>query len=656
MCGIAGIVSAREGAASPERLVRMRDAMAHRGPDGAGLWHDRSRRVGLAHRRLAIVDLSPAGAQPMASDDGSIQVVYNGEIYNHRTLRVELEALGARFRSRSDTEVIVHGWRIWGDRLCDRLVGMFVFAVWDETARELVVVRDRIGVKPLYFREAGGEFLFASEVKGLLVDPSVPREIDPIAARQYLTFAVPPAPLTMFRGIYKLPAGDLLRVRPGEAVRMSRWWDPTAMPPADVDPRALLDDDACADEWMRRLDRAIERRMMSDVPFGVFLSGGLDSSVNVALMARRMDRPVATFSVGFKDHPGYNELDFARLVARHFGTDHREILIDERDAAEYLPQLVLEQDEPIADWVCVPLRFVAKLARDSGVPVVQLGEGADELLCGYEHFRPPIEAWRRYIRGLGGLPGSLHRAAVQLARGAGAFSPAWARRARLAASFAAGREPFLGGAICFEAGERDAIWAGDEAGRPADPAFVDPGLLASDPDAVVKAILAPFRLANTPADVYPEMLYLELRHRLPELLLMRVDKILMAASVEGREPYLDHELVAFAMALPLRMRLRDGVGKWIHRRAARGLVPDIVIDRPKVGFAAPVREWLRGPFGRWARARVDEASAGSAGLFRPSAVAGLFEEHLSRRADRSFHIWTLLNLALWHERWIAVRA
>jgi asparagine synthase (glutamine-hydrolysing) len=650
VCGIAGIVSARDGGVSAERLVRMRDAMAHRGPDGVGVWHDPARRVGLAHRRLAIVDLSPAGAQPMATDDGSVQVVCNGEIYNHLGLRQELISLGARFRSRSDTEVLVHGWRAWGDRLLDRLVGMFAFAIWDEVAGELIVVRDRIGVKPVYFRESGGELLFASEIKGLLADPAVPRELDPIAARQYLTFVVPPAPLTMFRGIFKLPAGHLLRVRPGAPARLTRWWDPVSAPPADVDPKALRDDDACAAEWMRRLDRSIERRMMSDVPFGVFLSGGLDSSVNVALMARHMDRPVATFSVGFKDHPGYNELDYARLIAKEFGTEHREVEIDAQDAIDYLPQLVVEQDEPIADWVCVPLHFVAKLARESGVPVVQLGEGADELLCGYDHFRPPIDAWRRYVRGVPGLPEPLRRAAVGLATYAGTFSPAWARRARLAESFSAGREPFLGGAICFDEDERAALLACDAAPRTDDPAFLDRGLLAADPDAVVKTILAPFRAANAPADVYPEMLYLELRHRLPELLLMRLDKILMAVSVEGRDPYLDHELVAFAMALPLRMRLRDGVGKWIHKRAARGLVPDAVIDRPKVGFAAPVREWLRGPFGRWARARLDAAPDG---LFRPAAVSNLFDLHLSGRADRSFHIWTALNLALWHERWIA---
>lgn len=650
MCGIAGIVSSREGAASPERLVRMRDAMAHRGPDGEGLWHDPDRRVGLAHRRLAIVDLSPAGAQPMATEDGALRIVYNGEIYNHLELRAELEKAGAHFRGRSDTEVILHGWRAWGERLCDRLVGMFAFAVWDRAAGELVLVRDRIGVKPVYFREAAGELLFASEIKGLLADPAVPREMDEIAAHQYLTFVVPPAPLTMFRGIFKLPAGHLMRVRPGASARVSRWWDPTSSAPGGLDPAALRDDDACGAELMRRLDRAIERRMMSDVPFGVFLSGGLDSSLNVALMARHMDRPVATFSVGFRDHPEYNELDYARLVARTFSTDHHEVLLDARDAADYLPTLVEEQDEPIADWVCVPLRFVAKLARESGVPVVQLGEGSDEILCGYDHFRPPIDAWRRYVRTLGGLPVPLRRAAVALARGAGTLSPAWARRARLAASFAAGREPFLGGAICFDARERAAVWAGREAANAEYPAFVDRGLLADDPEAVVKTILAPFRAANAPEDVYPEMLYLELRHRLPELLLMRVDKILMAVSVEGRDPYLDHELVEFAMALPLRMRVRGGVGKWILKRAARGIVPDAVIDRPKVGFAAPVREWLKGPFGAWARARLDAAPDG---LFHPEAVAALFDEHLSGRADRSFHVWTLLNLALWHERWIA---
>jgi len=650
MCGIAGIVGVREGSADPDRLLAMRDAMTHRGPDGEGLWHDRSGRVGLAHRRLAIIDLTPAGAQPMGSDDGRVQLVFNGEIYNHLALRAELEGAGHRFTSRADTEVLLHGYRQWGGpALLDRLVGMFAFAIWDDERQTLFLARDRVGIKPVYFWQGGGEFLFASEIKALLADPAVPREACPVAAWHYLSFLVPPAPLTTFRDIYKLPAGHFMQLRPGETPTLKRWWDPADHPPADLDPAIYQDDDACARELLSRLDRSIERRMMSDVPFGVFLSGGVDSSANVALMAAHMDRPVETFSVGFKDHEAYNELEYARLVADRFGTRHHEVIIDEKDLQAYLPDLVHQQDEPIADWVCVPLYFVSDLARKSGVTVVQVGEGSDELFCGYEEFRIPLDRHRRYQRPLGLLPAPLRRGVVGAAKLAGRVHAPWARRAEIAESVAAGEELFWGGAICFRGEIKDEVWNGRARQRQAVPGFVPASCREYDSHAVVQELMARFRSENPRADTYQGMLFLELRQRLPELLLMRVDKITMSTSVEARVPFLDQDLVDFGMKLPMRMRLRNGVGKYLLKQALRGLLPDEIIDRRKMGFGAPVNEWLTGSFGDYAR---DRLLGSRTGLFDLTVVARMLDEHAERKANWSFHIWVLLNYVMWHDHWI----
>ncbi|MEK9724575.1 MAG: asparagine synthase (glutamine-hydrolyzing), partial [Rhodospirillaceae bacterium] len=393
MCGIAGLlypspVNAPDRGAMVARLDAMASAIAHRGPDGDGFWQSDDARVGLAHRRLAIIDLSPEAAQPMRSAEGDLWITYNGEIYNHAQLRQDLEAAGHRFRTdHSDTEVLIYGYREWGlEGLVGRLEGMFAFAIWDAGRRVLSLARDRIGIKPIYFTRAGGIFRFASEIKALFADPSVPRAMASGALGHYLTYMVTPAPLTLFKGVYKIPAGHLMEVSAEGKVRAWRYWD--ALPgrgPAPNTPAADL-----AAGVLDRLEAAISKRMMSDVPFGVFLSGGIDSSANVALMDRVSTQPVKTFTVGFKDHTQLNELDYARAVAERFNTDHHEVLVDSRDMQGYLTDLIHHQDEPIADWVCVPLYFVSKLARESGVTVVQVGEGSDEQFCGYD-------SWMRYL-------------------------------------------------------------------------------------------------------------------------------------------------------------------------------------------------------------------------------------------------------------------
>ena len=365
MCGIAGIFGLDGTRSVDEGVLRaMGDSMAHRGPDGNGQWVSPDRRIGLAHRRLAIVDLSDSAAQPMSDMNESVWVTFNGEIYNHLGLRRELQKSGHRFRTdHSDTEVLIHGFKEWGiDGLVERLDGMFAFAIWDDANKRLFLVRDRIGIKPVYFTRAGGYFRFASEIKAILTDAEVPRAVEPSALNHYLSFMVAPAPLTMFKDIFKLPAGHLMEIDPSGGLSARRFWD--AVPGKGIDSADIkgLSGAALEDFYTtgirERLEAGIEKRMMSDVSFGVFLSGGIDSSANVALMSRMMDRPVDTFTVGFKDYTHLNELDYASRVAKEFKTNHHEVLIDEGDMLGYLDDLVHHQDEPLADWVCVRLYFV----------------------------------------------------------------------------------------------------------------------------------------------------------------------------------------------------------------------------------------------------------------------------------------------------------
>ena len=393
MCGIAGIFAFSSSAhVSEEELVCLNDAMEHRGPDGVGTWLSKDKRVGLSHRRLAIVDLTDDAKQPMTDADESIQLTYNGEIYNHLELRKELEAKGHKFRTdHSDTEVLVHGYKEWGvDGLVERLIGMFAFAIWDLRAERLTIVRDRVGIKPVYFTRAGGRFIFGSEIKAILTDKAVPRAVNGTAIAHYLSFMVSPAPLTMFRGVFKLPAGHIMEIEANGHARARRYWDALPGKSGVSEEIAGLSEPAKRDffskEILRRLEVAIDRRMMSDVPFGVFLSGGIDSSANVALMSKISSQPVKTFTIGFSDHTHLNELDYADKVAKHFNTDHHEIRVNGADMRGYLDDLIVSQDEPISDWVCVPLYFVSKLAKDSGVTVVQVGEGSDEQFAGYDSY------------------------------------------------------------------------------------------------------------------------------------------------------------------------------------------------------------------------------------------------------------------------------
>jgi asparagine synthase (glutamine-hydrolysing) len=640
MCGICGLLAIADGfPATPELASSMRDSMVHRGPDDGGVWCSSDRRVALGHRRLAIVDLSSAGRQPMCNEDGTVWITYNGEVYNHAALRAELESKGHSYRSNTDTETIVHLYEEEGPNCVERLQGMFAFGIWDSRRRELFLARDRLGIKPLYYASPPGGFLFGSEIKALLRHPAISPDVDIEAFTHYLTFLSTPAPMTMFKGINKLAPAERMTVSETGEVRREIYWSPFSK---DLAAEATtMTEFEILERMMELLRASIAKRMMSDVPFGVFLSGGVDSSTNVALMSELMNEPVRTFSVAFKDHVMYNELDYARVVARTFATDHHEVLIDVQDLCDFIPGLVHHQDEPLADWVCVPLYFVSKLARESGTIVVQVGEGSDELFHGYHHYirnaRLRRQLWEPLVR----MPRPLRRAAAGCAEAASSRMARGGQYADVIVAAADRQLPFWGGAICYRGSIKDRVLANGYSKR-------------FDSYEIVRRTWEEAERALDHTDLLQKMTYLELKLRLAELLLMRVDKMTMATSVESRVPFLDQDLVQFATALPPEMKVRDGVGKYALKKAVDGLLPAEIVHRPKQGFGAPMSEWFRGEFGDRAQLEIKQSSLAERGLLDYTYLDELWRRH---RAGMNWgqHLWTIYNVSVWHDYWVAGR-
>ncbi|HEV8601970.1 MAG TPA: asparagine synthase (glutamine-hydrolyzing) [Gaiellaceae bacterium] len=640
MCGICGILGTREGFAVDEELVTgMRERIYHRGPDDGGSWHSAEQRVALGHRRLSIIDLSAAGHQPMSNEDGTVWVTFGGEIYNHAELRPELEAEGHVYRSQTDTETILHLYEEEGPRCVERLHGMFHYAIWDSRTRELHLARDRLGKKPLYYAEPYGGFLFASEIKALLAHPSLTAELDENAFFHYLTFVCAPAPMTMFKGIRKLAPAERMTVRADGSTTFDTYWSPLSE--EDAREVASQSEDELADRLLALLRESIRRRMMSDVPFGVFLSGGIDSSTNVALMSELMDEPVRTFSVGFPDYPRHDELSHARAVARHFHTDHHEIVIDSGDLEAFIPELVYHQDEPLADWVAVPLHYLANLARESGTIVVQIGEGSDELFHGYPSYWSHARFRSRYWPPFQRVPRPLRRALGRAATGVAFRLGRGVAHAQAIEDAAEGRLPFWGGAIAYQGALKERVLSN---GHP-----------HPDSYAIVERLWREAERELPDADLLQKMTYLELKNRLAELLLMRVDKMTMASSVEARVPFLDHELVRFAIALPPEMKVRGRSGKYLLKRAVRGLLPPEIVNRPKQGFSAPVSEWFRGGLGERARNQIRASSLAERGLLDYDAIDRLWRSHRAGRGDWAFQLWNVYNVSAWHDYWVAGR-
>jgi len=654
MCGICGIYKY----GNPNRgfdealLVRMSDSISHRGPDDSGTFVSPDRRVGFGFRRLSIVDLSPAGHQPMLTPDKSVSIVFNGEIYNHLVIRKELEAKGYKYRSRSDTETILYAYQEYGLNFVHKLLGMFALALWDEKKRILILARDRIGIKPLYYTVVEGQLIFGSEIKAILQHPSVPRELDMQAMEGYLTFLISPAPETLFKNIRKLEPGHFMVIGQDGILRDEQYWDPVPLgeqPSIDIDGTpvlrsALVDGSAgmteqsCISTIRSLLKQSIKDRMMSDVPFGVFLSGGIDSSTNVALMAELMDRPVDTFSVGFRDLEKYNELGYARQIAHQFKTNHHEVIIDQKMAFDFLPKLIFHQDEPLADPVCIPLYFVSKLARDNGTIVVQVGEGSDEQFAGYQSMLRELRFYNTAWKAYGVLPGFAKSliygaAALFLERKQGYLALDYVRKGLK------GEELFWGGAINFTETHKRLLLNGRRKTDQSIHALArgwHNEILRRDPD----------------ADYLKRMIYLEFKNRLPELLLMRVDKVSMATSVEARVPFLDHRLVEYSMTIPQAFKIKNREPKYILKKAVEGIVPNNIIYRKKQGFAAPVNEWLRNEWSAYAENTIRESALVKQGILRYGFIKLMIDGHRGRKIDAGQNIWNLLNLVLWHKYWI----
>jgi asparagine synthase (glutamine-hydrolysing) len=639
MCGICGIweYGASEGRIDLPLVERMRDEMRHRGPDDEGAALIDDGRGAFGFRRLAIIDLSPAGNQPMHGCNDRVWLVFNGEIYNHAQLRQGLDSRGHVYASRTDSETILHLYEERGLDFVNDIEGDFGIALWDAEREQLVLARDRLGVKPLYFYHQDGRFIFASEIKAILQHPAVTPEIDEASLYHYLTFLTTPAPRTMFSRIQKLPAGHMLVIKRDGSVSLTQYWD--ALPPATAENRSEAEH---SEEILRLLRDSIRKRMMSDVPFGVFLSGGVDSSANVALMSELMSQPVRTYTVGFEDDEELNELESARAIAKRFGTDHHEVIIGQNDMEKFLPDLVYHQDEPLADPVCVPLYYVSKLARDSGTIVVQVGEGADEIFAGYDWFRKYLAINDQFWRHAQKLPASLRQSLTSLAKPLLEASLNKRTAIELSRRLGAGEPLFWGGAIVFDEEFKRRVLSQELSERVG-------GLSSYE---AVREHLEHIAEVRPDADFASRMTYLELKLRLPELLLMRVDKMTMATSVEARVPFLDHQLVEYAMGLPVDLKIRGTRGKHILKRALEKVLPSDLLYRPKRGFGAPIREWFRGASGEELGGLIMNSSIRRRELFDYTFIARLIDEHRRGARDWSFHLWALLNVSLWYEHWV----
>ena len=631
MCGIAGYVKWRQGAhLSRETLQRMAEVMRHRGPDSGGLWVSPDEQVGMSFRRLAIVDLTAVANQPMSNEDDTLWVVYNGEIYNHAEIRRELNTLGGhRWKTdHSDTEVILHAFEQWGIRAVERFNGMFAIGLWDARKREFWLIRDRVGIKPLYYTLRGGRLTFASEIKALLEDPEQGRALSEDALFDFLSFLVTPAPNTLFQGIQKLPAGSWLRLRVDDGdVHIERFWDAWER----LKPRPDISSEEAAAELLTRLRRAVQRRKVSDVPVGVFLSGGIDSGTNTVLFSEGETRPVQTFTVGYdRDYSSAtNEFHFAREIARQVGAQHHEIALRQQDLLDFLPRMVELQDEPIVDPVCIPVYYVSKLARERGVIVCQVGEGADELFCGYPFWHNVLRKDRMFQRPGAGVLAAGLMTALDAAGHQRSLFREQLRRVR------AGQPIFWGGAEAFTQRGKELLLSPRLRKRFA-------GRTSWD---YIGGVYQRFKEKSWTQTPLHWMTYLDLKLRLPELLLMRVDKMSMGTSIEGRVPFLDFELVEFALSLPQSVLYRTGEGKRLLKLAVAGLLPSEVINRPKQGFSVPINEWFVDLLGEEARAAVRKFVRDT-DLFDPLEI-----EQLIRRR-RSGQLWYLYNFVLWWRRYL----
>ncbi len=619
------------------RVSAMADTIVHRGPDSSGTWVDPAAGIALGHRRLAVIDLSPAGHQPMVSADDRCVIVYNGEVYNFVELRAELEARGRRFRGRSDTEVIVEACCEWGlEDTVRRLIGMFAFALWDRQERTLHLVRDRLGIKPLYWGRFGDLVLFGSELKALRAHPGWQPEVDRSALSTFLRHNYIPAPHSIYRGVSKLEPGHILTLRDGRSPQAKAYWAMKTVARRGLARRRPL----AAGEAIERLDDllrdAVRCRMVADVPLGAFLSGGIDSSTVVALMQAQSSLPVRTFSIGFRA-AGYDEARHARKVAGHLGTEHTELYVEPEHALEVIPELAASFDEPFSDSSQIPTCLVAQLTRRH-VTVSLSGDGGDELFGGYTRYSQG-SFLNLYYR----LPKPVRRTIAGLL---GAVRPdLWQPLLRLLPQ---GWRPQENAAeLLLRLARAD---AGGALYRVFLTHWPEPERLTGAPEH--KGPLWDPRLPEWLPDFRDRMQYLDTITFLPDDILTKVDRASMAVSLEARVPILDHRVVELAWRLPSSLKTRDGESKWLLRQVLDRYVPRALIDRPKMGFGAPIDAWLRGPLRNWAEELLCAQRLQQDGYLDPAPIRAKWREHLSGRMNWQYQLWDILMFQAWRERWL----
>jgi asparagine synthase (glutamine-hydrolysing) len=643
MCGIAGLWDQR-ARLSPEALGqaarRMTDIMRHRGPDAGDVWCDVQAGLALGHRRLSIIDLTPTGAQPMVSSCGRFVISFNGEAYNFAEIRPELEALGRKFRGHSDTEVIVEACAEWGVEVAaKRLIGMFAMALWDRRDRVLYLVRDRLGIKPLYWAKVGELLLFGSELKALREHPGWQPALDRDALAAFLRLMYVPGPKTIYRGVNKLPPGTILVARAGAAPEIRPYWTLEQIARDGQNARFVGSEDEAVEALDALLGDAVERRMIADVPLGAFLSGGVDSSVVVALMQKHNMQKVRSFSIGFPEKH-YNEAEHAKAVAAHLGTDHTELYVAPEHALTVIPLLPEMYDEPFSDASQIPTFLVSEMTRKH-VTVALSGDGGDELFGGYNKYfqlQNLFAALGKMPEGTGGLMAGAIRAVPRGVWNTLAHLIPEKQRppqlddkmAKLAGALAGGRDNFYRTVITHWPDAETLV-----------PGAASPLFIADDP-----------RVAALVPNPIERMQYLDSITYLPDDILTKLDRASMAVSLEARVPLIDHRVVAFSWRLNSDWKARPGHGKYLLRRVLDRYVPRALIERPKMGFAVPIDSWLRGPLKDWAESLLDEARLKREGILTPAPIRQKWQEHLSGKRNWQYLLWDVLMFQAWKERWL----
>jgi asparagine synthase (glutamine-hydrolysing) len=639
MCGITGVYHFNNNKKTSKEIVdQMRDSLSHRGPDGKGTYVSENQKVGFGHRRLSILDLTEAGAQPMSDKDKNIYITYNGEIYNFQEIKSDLEKKGYKFQSKTDTEVIINSYKEWGVDCVKKFNGMFAFAIWDKKSNQLFVARDHIGIKPFYYSINNGSFIFGSEIKSILKNSNIEKELEEKNISYYLTFASLPAPYTLFKNIKKLPSANWMLIKDGK-IKIEEYWNPLK----DSNYSENESEDYYINEIKKILKDSIKKQMVSDVPFGCFLSGGIDSSTNAALMSEALGKPVETFTIAAKGYgEKYDELRHARKIIDMIGAKSHEITVNHDDLVKFLPEYAKYFDDPNGDQIDFLIYYISKLIRESGVIVAQVGEGSDEIFAGYDTTLKAKKLYEKIWKHAEKLPRFIKKIPYGILRLS--KSPKLNFAKEYARKLANNEEPYWGHAIAFSPTDKNNLLTKE----------YKKSLEKNHEYNVVEKFYKNVKEINPNSSFLERMMYLELKIRLGELLLMRVDKMAMAHSIETRVPFLDKRLVELAIKIPDEIKLKNDETKYILKKSVEGIIPDEIIYRKKQGFGAPMSEWLKNP--ETAKQLTDiifNSKLKEENIINYDYVRKLIKDHQKGLVDNNFKIWNLMSLSLWYDKWFS---